>query len=367
MSLISSFASGVADVASRDTGHALNLGSNLLTNGSIHGAGNPLGTGLVNYAHSNSSNPSVLLNTSNWGQSGGGSNGGGGGNNGQVLGAQTSGDTSVLGGGNGSGGTGGSGGGGANYSQQIASLNNLLGAADQTQANGTQAINTSYNNGLAGLNQSQSNVLSGYATQGQDAKNNYGNSLQQINSNAHNGYQSLMRLLGGTGSAGTVLAPFAVSQQANQQRQGAQTNYAKNSRDLSSATDQAVQDYQNKLSSLNSSKNSQMQSLLNSISSSKQNYKNQIAQYQSGAAQAGTMQQINDLVNQQAQLGQQYAAPQLSVAPVTAKPVSLDQYQAQAAQLAGGSTDPASQQVDAAASLAALQKQDPTQQNQYSY
>lgn len=287
--------------------------------------------------------------------------------------------------------TGGSGTGGAGggadpniqaYQDQITSLNQLLGNADINMNNGQSAINTGYNNSLNQLQGNNQNVLNQYGTQDNNTKGDYSKALNTINANARNGYNNLMQLLGGTGSAGNVLAPFAVSVQANQQRQGSSDAFAKNEQAIQDAIAAANQNYNNQKKSLEGQKNTQLQNLLSSINQQKIGYQQQIAadQNQLNLAKGGGYQTptvsndvIQQLLAQQQQSAQQYAQPTFSVQDYVAPQTNLASYQSQAAQLAqdsngSGNTATDTGGLDPTGALAALLKQtDNTNTNAYSY
>jgi hypothetical protein len=191
-----------------------------------------------------------------------------------------------------------------------------------------------------------------------------------------------MQLLGGTGSAGNVLAPFAVSVQANQQRQGSSDAFAKNEQAIQDAIAAANQNYNNQKKSLEGQKNTQLQNLLSSINQQKIGYQQQIAadQNQLNLAKGGGYQTptvsndvIQQLLAQQQQSAQQYAQPTFSVQDYVAPQTNLASYQSQAAQLAqdsngSGNTATDTGGLDPTGALAALLKQtDNTNTNAYSY
>ena len=264
----------------------------------------------------------------------------------------------------------------AAYQDQFNALNQLLGSLDATQGSKTNQINSSYNNNLSILNDSQSRALSKLATQRDDTTNDYGKTLQTINANARNGFNSLQMLLGGTGSAGNVLAPFAVSTQANKQRGASSDSFAKNLRGISTAESDAQNQYNLNKRSLEESKNTGLANLISSINSQKQNYLSQrdAAQNQLNIAKGGKYvsnpsgSAITALLNEQAGLADRFKVADLTVNPVEAKAADLTQYQADAAKLAQGGSDAAPGEDTTAAQLAALLKQNQDDQfSSYSY
>ena len=263
----------------------------------------------------------------------------------------------------------------AAYQDNINALNQLLANADITRNNGTNSINTGFENSLAQLQGNQTNTLNQYGTQRTNTEGEYAKAIQQINSNARNGYNSLQRLLGGTGSAGDILAPFAVSQQANSQRGASSDAYAKNQQAIQQGIDAANLNFNNQKKSLEGQKNSQLSSLPSSIDQQKIQYQQQLASAnnQLNAAKGGSYQTpvaqnnaIAALLAEQNGLNSQYAQPTFSVQDYVAPQTDLATYQADAARLAGGNNDPSTTpEDDTASALQALLKQQRT--NTYSY
>lgn len=262
----------------------------------------------------------------------------------------------------------------AAYQDQMNSLNQLLSNADVNQSSGQNAINTGYQNAQAQLQGNQNNVLQGYGQQQTQTTQDYNKALNTINSNARNGYNSLEALLGGTGSAGDILAPFAVSSAANQQRGSSSDAYAQNLNNIQQGVNTANLNFTNQGNTLLGQKNTQLQNLLDSINQQKIQYQQQLAadQNQINIANGGSYQtptavnnNISDLIAQQQQAQQQYAQPQFTVQDYTAPQTDLSAYQAQAASLANnGSTDTSA--TDPTGALTNLLKQ--TQNtNAYAY
>lgn len=264
----------------------------------------------------------------------------------------------------------------ATYQDQINQLHQLLGNTDVIQQNKTNSINQNFDNSLNQLTGNNQNVLNQYNTQKTNTQNDYSKNIDHINSNARQGFNSLQALLGGTGSAGNVLAPFAVSQQANQQRGVSADAFAKNLQGIDQGVAAAQQNYTNQRKSLEGQKNSSLQDLLSSIDQQKIAYQQQLAQAQNQLriAQGGSYatptannNAIADLIAQQNNLPSQLPTPNFSVQDYVAPQLDLAQYQAQAANLAGSNNDPSTSPADDSASaLAALLKQNQAT-NAYSY
>lgn len=230
----------LGDVLTRDAGHALNATTNVFTGQGLHGTGNALGTGLVNYAHSDPNNPGVIFNTANLGVQ---SNQPAAPRNIDTGSTQAPNNSAAdITGGTAFDGSGGSGGTGLT-AQQILANNQAIALGNdslnrlpaQLQAALGQIQNT--------YNQNNNQLQSGY-----DAANQqYGQSTQQngqqfvanknqINNQASQGIRSLLSILGqhgaGGSSAAMFAAPDAVSLQAAQQRAGAGQTFGQNQQSL---------------------------------------------------------------------------------------------------------------------------------------
>lgn len=262
----------------------------------------------------------------------------------------------------------------AAYTDQINALNGLLSQQDTVRNNGTNSINRSFDNNNARLADQQNATNQGYDNQELDTTKGYSKTIDTINSNARNGYRSLQSLLGGTGSAGDILAPYAVSQQAGGQTNDARDGFAGNLAALATARKDAGKQYKNAQDDLLGQKNGKLQSLISSIDQQKQNYLSQIAQAQNqlSIAQGGSYatptainSQIQALTDEQNGLSSQYAEPQYQMQNVDAQRPDLSGYRAQAAQIGNASNQPVSDAQDpAAAFLAMLNKQ---KTNQFSF
>lgn len=254
----------------------------------------------------------------------------------------------------------------AAYQDQINSLNQLLGNEDNIAASGTRSINTGFDNSINQLTgQLQSNQTK-LGHQRDDTTTNYGRNIDQINNNARAGYNSLMALLGGSGSAADILAPLAVSQQANSQRGASANAFAQNQKAIDDAVAAAQQNYNNQRKTVEGQKNDQLSKLLSSIDQQKIAYQQQLAaaQNQLNIAQGGNYQTptannnaISALIADQNNLANQYAQPSFSVQDYVAPDAQLAGYQANAAQLSGLNNQPDTSTDDTTSALAALLKQ----------
>ncbi len=250
----------------------------------------------------------------------------------------------------------------ATYTDNIAALQGLLGQADTTRQQGEQGINSSYGRSSAQLNDQLAGTLNKYGQQEVDTTKGYQTNLDTISGQARTGYQSLQALLGGSGSAGEILAPLAVSSHAGGQTNTAREGFATNLQSLNAGRKDARDQTTRAQDDLLGQKNSKLQALIQSIDQQKQNYLGQIGQQenqlriaQGGNYQTPTAQnaQIAALQGEMNGLGSQYAQPEFRPQNVTAQNVNLNPYLAQAAQIGAGSNQ--AQSADPNSAAAALQ------------
>jgi hypothetical protein len=264
----------------------------------------------------------------------------------------------------------------ATYTDNIAALNGLLGQADTNRAQGEQGINQSFNTSNARLADQQAGTMQNYDNQQTDTTKGYQNNLNTIDNQARSGYQSLQALLGGSGSAGEVLAPLAVSNQAGTQTNAARDGLATNLQSITNARKDAQNQYTNAQNDLLGQKNSKLSALISSIDQQKQNYLSQIGQQQNqlniargGSYATPTAQNvaIQQLQNEQNNLINQYQQPGFTPLNVNVQAPNLNPYIAQAAQIGGLSNAPqGSAPTDPSVALQALIKaQQEKQNNQY--
>jgi hypothetical protein len=262
----------------------------------------------------------------------------------------------------------------AYYQGQIDSGNQALGALDGQKANQQRGIDTNAANSMAELQGKYNNDVNKYATDKTTAQNDFTKNISNIDNQARNGYNSLQALLGGTGSAGNILAPYAVSTQANQQRSNGQDTFAKNLQGIDIASQAAQQNFNNSKKSLDGQHQSAIDALLQSINDKKIAYQQQIGQATSqlgiakgGSYAAPTAQNnaIQQLMEQNQAQANAYQTPTFSVSDYTAPTTNLSQYKPQAAQLAAPSSNSVPTGQDTTA-LTALQKLD-TNNNAYAY
>lgn len=245
----------------------------------------------------------------------------------------------------------------AYYNDVISQLQSELGAAQGEQATGLNNINNAFNQSNNELNQSESAAESGYNTSRANNGTTRETNLGQVNTNANSAYNGLMALLaaGGAGvsSAARFGAPQAVSQNASEQRQGVDTTYNTNDAAITSAEDQTKQQYQNALTDLLTTKNTNIQNFLSGLLGQEANIEQQIgsakinaAEYGGksySAAEAGASNETNAVKNIEGQLGQifnQYATPSFNVTPVTATTPNLTSYNVDPTTIKAASANP---------------------------
>ena len=261
----------------------------------------------------------------------------------------------------------------AGYQDQIGQYNNLLGQAGTSLTNGTNAINRNFDNSGARLQDQLNGQNQNYDRQYGNATKAYESNLNSIDGNGSNAFQSLQSLLGGTGSAGDILAPYAVAQDVGRQTHGAQESAGQNYSNIDQARKDAKRQYDNSYSDLQSQKNSKLSSLIDSIDNQKLSYyrgidsaNQNINMAQGGAYQTPTANNdaIAKLIAEQQGLSSQYADPTYQMQNIAGQAPDQTAYTAKAAQIGGTSnapqaTDPTSAFYDL------LRKQQQQQTNQY--
>ena len=254
----------------------------------------------------------------------------------------------------------------AGYTDQLSGLNRLLGRQDYNQQQGTNNINQSFDRSNAQLTDQNAGQNQAYDRQQKDTTTGFQDNLNTINSQARNGYQGLQALLGGSGSAGEVLAPLAVSDVAGSQTNKANMGFGKNLENLQVARTDAATKYKSAQDDLLGQKNTKLQSLINSIDQQKQAYQEQIGQTQNqlniangGSYQTPTVQNdaIAQLQAQQDGLAAQYAQPAFTPQHANYQAPNMQGYTAQAAQIGSQSNTPINSGDPAAAMQLMLQQQ----------
>ena len=252
------------------------------------------------------------------------------------------------------------------YTDQLSGLNRLLGRADVNQQQGTNNINQNFDRGNAQLTDQYTGQGQAYDRQLQATTTGFQDNLNTINSQARNGYQGLQALLGGSGSAGEVLAPLAVSDVAGSQTNKANMGFGKNLESLQVARTDAAKQYKSAQDDLLGQKNTKLQSLISSIDQQKMAYQEQIGQTQNqlNIANGGSYQTptasndaIAQLQAQQDGLAAQYAQPAFTPQHANYQAPNMQGYTAQAAQIGSQSNTPINSGDPAAAMQLMLQQQ----------
>lgn len=249
----------------------------------------------------------------------------------------------------------------AYYNDVVNQLTNELNTAEGEQGTGVNNINQAYNDELNQLNQGQSAAESSYNTQdAQNGQQREGN-MNTIAQGARSAYDSLMALLTGAGSgvssAARYGAPQAVSKNATQQREGADTTYNTNKTAIDTARKGTEQQYGNSIADLNSQKNSQIEQFMSNLLGEEANLQQQIgaakmnaAEYGGksySAAESGSANENNAVKGIESQLSdifKQYATPTFSVSPVTASTPNLTSYQYDPTSIGAASASPGTDQ-----------------------
>lgn len=231
----------------------------------------------------------------------------------------------------------------AQYADEASQLQGQMGQLDTQQQVGLGNIGNSYNQQANRLADSQGQAQRNYQLQGQQNTQNFSsarnNAMVQTNHQAN----ALQRLLGmngaGNSSAAYEQAPYAAALAGSQLVNGAQKTYGQNQQSLDTNWQDTTKKFKNSQDDLNNQRYQQENGLRSSIDQNRASLLQQIAQanmnhdmalgsdYQTAAAnQSGNRQQVNDLLSQITQLGNQYQNPILKAQDVTYQAPSLSQY-----------------------------------------
>lgn len=232
----------------------------------------------------------------------------------------------------------------AYYQDTINQLQPQLGQLDNQRAIGLQNIDNSYNLSQNRAYQQQGADQRNYQTQLGQNQQQYLNNQNSIQQNVLTQQNALQRLLGvagsGNSSAAYEQAPYAAALQGSQQLYGAQNSYGQNQNQLNTGWQDYMRNFNNSLSDLDNQKFQQQQNLKSSIAQTRSNLLNQIAQanvyrdvaqgqnYQTALdARKPFQSQINDLLGQVTQLGNQWQNPQVQSGPVAYTPAPMNNFQ----------------------------------------
>lgn len=222
-------------------------------------------------------------------------------------------------------------------------INEQIGRLDPTLNVGLGNINNSYTNSLNRLDQQKAVANRDYDTGTQDTIKGYQSSRNQVATNVRGRENALQRLLGlagsGNSSAAQDAVPYAATLEGTQQLAPVQQTYGINRRNLDTNWEDTLRNYQNSQQDLAAQKFQQEQSLRSSIAQTRADLLSKLstlgvqrAQAQGGdvnaaiAAQGGTQAEINNLLNQIVNLGNQYANPVLRTADLAFQAPELGKY-----------------------------------------
>lgn len=231
----------------------------------------------------------------------------------------------------------------AYYQDTINQLTPQLGQLDNQQAIGLQNIDNSFNLQQSRDYQQQAADQRNYQTQLGQNQQSYVNNRNSILQNAYVQNNALQRLLGiagsGNSSASYEQAPYAAGVQASQNLFGAQNAFGQNQNQLNTGWTDYMRNFNNSLTDLSNQKFQQEQGLKSSIAQTRANLLNQIAaanvyrnvalgqNYQTALdARQPFQTQINGLLGQITQLGNQWQNPQVATGPVTYQAPALNNF-----------------------------------------
>lgn len=231
----------------------------------------------------------------------------------------------------------------AYYDDQANQLRGQLGNLDNQQNIGLQNIANSYNLGANRLDEQNAVAKRNYDTSTQQNTRNYLNTRNSVLANTRATANALQRLLGlngaGFSSAALEQAPYAAGLQGSQNLGQAQNTYSNNAATLDTNWQDTQRGYNNAFEDLNRQKYQQENSLRASIAQTRASLLDKIAgagvnaglargqNYgQAVAARAPYQQQIDSLLSEITNLGNQYANPVLRTVDVSFAAPNLNQY-----------------------------------------
>lgn len=213
-------------------------------------------------------------------------------------------------------------------------LNAQLGRLDPQQATGLSNISNSYNQSANRLDQQKGIAKRNYDVGVEDTTRGYQTTRNNIGTRVRNRQNALQRLLGiagsGNSSAAEESAPYAALREGTVNLTGAQQSYATNRRNQDTNWQDTERNYTNSFEDLNQDKYSKEQGLKASIAQTRASILDKLASI--GTNRDQYTGQINSLLDQITQLGNQYAAPVLRTGNVAYAAPSLQQYSLNARQ-----------------------------------
>lgn len=231
----------------------------------------------------------------------------------------------------------------AQYADTVRQLQGQVGQLDTTQNVGLGNLTNNYNNSVNRLNEQWGVAQRDYNTGKQDTERGYQSARNSAATNARNKLSALQRLLGvngaGSSSAAQEAVPLAVAQNATQEIAPVQSTYATNRRNQDTNLEDTQRNYQNNQADLSHQLFAQEQALRQSIAQTRASLLSQIRQAQiqqavaggsnyasAAAAQGGIANQVNSLLAQIAQLGNQWQNPVVRTGDIKYAAPDLGQY-----------------------------------------
>lgn len=231
----------------------------------------------------------------------------------------------------------------AQYADTVRKLQGQVGQLDATQNVGLSNLQNNYTNSSNRLNEQWGVAQRDYNTGKQDTERGYQSARNSAATNARNKLSALQRLLGvngaGNSSAAQEAVPLAVAQNATQEIAPVQSTYATNRRNQDTNLQDTERNYKNNQADLQHQLFAQQQALRQSIAQTRASLLSQIYQAQiqqavaggadyasAAAAQGGITNQVNSLLAQITQLGNQWQNPVVSTGDVKYTAPDLGQY-----------------------------------------
>lgn len=229
------------------------------------------------------------------------------------------------------------------YNGLIGQLQGQYGNLDNQQNVGLSNIGNSYNNSANRLNQQKGYAQQDYTDQTNTNDKTYSNNRAHIAQNTNSQAQALQRLLGingsGNSSAAYEQAPYAAGLQGTQQLNDAQQTYGLNGINLDKSWQRTLDQYTNNFNDLNNQRYAQENGLKQSIAQTRADLLGKIGSAQSNvalanggsyqqamAAQQPYQDQVNSLLGQITNLGNQYANPVVRTGDINYQTPALSQY-----------------------------------------
>lgn len=157
----------------------------------------------------------------------------------------------------------------------------LFGKLDDTRNDGIRNLQDQYRLGLNKANTSRSRALEGYQTQEEDTKRSKVNAFNNVDQNTNSLANSVRRLLGLAGAAGSSAAlydlPAGIAREASRNRGNVMSDFATNMRGLDQARKYSEDDYNALLGDLERQKATGTENFEAGILGQRQNIQNTLA------------------------------------------------------------------------------------------